>query len=548
MERLKPSLQKHIGCDIVDMNPGAGVFSSKLHDVLSPRTHVLLEPDTRLYEKECLRPLLDATGSTYKLLPETGMLWDNIRKAFSKEFLPHQEILSKDDPRRFQPNHTLLFVANVGYTVPKKFGRIPNFTKLFMHQLLEHIRSRAFFQQYGLVRMLLWVADNEKGHILPRTIMKRMNFSVDAEISCSSIFEVAGTDSSASIRKRALADDLESTVSVIRRMEASKTPSFKDRQSWIEIECRKNLQCKPKDVVTPPKRDFYVELESMESRYAAGAFSKFVDDINTPLEARTPASERAKGTASPSFQTAEYLRLCYLRNRVNKEAKRSSSIDHLVSEWESIVKSRDEISKMEPDVAVAAQKSLERRQETWQYEFDHKSDNDQAMFWTVYDDRMTMRQTPSLLMWDRREAEPIITKEMDFVPARPLALLDFHPQPPWPVLRRRGQLETFSSIQALLWMVPTHSVKKALKSIAHGAYDWIVTECPSLIDPAKGGARDLDDLKVRCLTQQHLKELMESWDRWPFRPSAAELFIRRGGSRNHDEHPSIEDDDWWEPK
>ncbi|RDW78343.1 hypothetical protein BP5796_06195 [Coleophoma crateriformis] len=548
MDRLKPSLQRHIGCDIVEMNPGAGVFSSKLHDVLSPRTHVLLEADPVLYEKECLRPLLDAEGSTYKLLPENGMLWDNIEKAFSKEFLPHQEKFDKDDPRRFQPNNTLLFVANLGYTVPKRFGRIPNFTKLFVHQLLGHIRARTMFQQYGLVRMLLWVADHEKVHVLPRTIMDRRSFAVDAEISCSDIFEVASADSSASSRKRALAADLESTLSVIERMENSKVLPVEGRQSLAEIEARKGLQSKPENGVAPPKRDFYLELEKMEARYAAGGFPKFVDDINTPLELRKPEAERARGTTSRDFQTAEYVRLCYLRHRVNKEAKRSSSIDQLVLDWEGIVGMKDEISRLEGDAAITAQQSLEQRQRKWQYEYDHKSDNDQAMFWNVYEDRVAIRQSPSLLAWDRREAEPIITKEMDFVPAQPLALLDFHPQPPWPVLRSKGQLDAFDFIQPLLWTLPTQSVKRALQSMAHGAYDWIVPECPSLTDPAKGGARDLDELKVRCLTQQQLKEIMESWVRWPFRPSRAQLLLRSGGSLHHVDSPNTEDDDWWEPK
>ena len=63
---IGPSLERHRGCDIVDLYPGAGEWSSKLNQFLQPRSHVLLEPDADLY-RPFLQPLLDQPGTT--LLP-----------------------------------------------------------------------------------------------------------------------------------------------------------------------------------------------------------------------------------------------------------------------------------------------------------------------------------------------------------------------------------------------------------------------------------------------------------------------------------------------
>lgn len=61
------SLDIHKGCDILDINPGAGLWSQKLHAYLQPRSHVLMEPSFQRF-KTFLDPLLNAPGSTYKLV------------------------------------------------------------------------------------------------------------------------------------------------------------------------------------------------------------------------------------------------------------------------------------------------------------------------------------------------------------------------------------------------------------------------------------------------------------------------------------------------
>ncbi|KAJ8125970.1 hypothetical protein O1611_g7668 [Lasiodiplodia mahajangana] len=105
---IGPSLQRHQGCDILDIYPGAGLWSSKLHEFLQPRSHILLEPDAELY-RPMLQPLLDKPGT--KLVPKTGIIWRELSSVLTPEFFPHQAIPDNPDVR----NDTLLVTANIAF-------------------------------------------------------------------------------------------------------------------------------------------------------------------------------------------------------------------------------------------------------------------------------------------------------------------------------------------------------------------------------------------------------------------------------------------------
>ena len=42
---LAPTLKPYRGCTIIDLNPGACVWTRKLHEFLQPKNHVLMEPE-----------------------------------------------------------------------------------------------------------------------------------------------------------------------------------------------------------------------------------------------------------------------------------------------------------------------------------------------------------------------------------------------------------------------------------------------------------------------------------------------------------------------
>lgn len=92
---VKPSLERHVGCDLVDIYPGAGLWSSKLHDALQPRSHILLEPDEELY-RPFLEPLLAKKGAT--LIPKSGIVWRDLSGILNPTHLPHQHERLANDP------------------------------------------------------------------------------------------------------------------------------------------------------------------------------------------------------------------------------------------------------------------------------------------------------------------------------------------------------------------------------------------------------------------------------------------------------------------
>lgn len=85
----------------------------------------------------------------------------------------------------------------------------------------------------------------------------------------------------------------------------------------------------------------------------------------------------------------------------------------------------------------------------------------------------------------------------------------------------------------------------ALDSVAHGAAEALLPVCKSINDPLLGGRltvevegesdeaskiRNLHHLRVRMLTLEHWRELVDAWYAWPFRRSDMELEAEMGRS------------------
>lgn len=105
------SLQKHKGCDILDINPGIGLWSQKLHDFLKPRSHILLEPSPEIF-KEFLDPLVNAPDSKYKLVSKDTKDLTSYRELVDEGMFPHQTRVNSTDPAAQDVNNTLLITGS----------------------------------------------------------------------------------------------------------------------------------------------------------------------------------------------------------------------------------------------------------------------------------------------------------------------------------------------------------------------------------------------------------------------------------------------------
>jgi transcription factor 1 len=144
----------------------------------------------------------------------------------------------------------------------------------------------------------------------------------------------------------------------------------------------------------------------------------------------------------------------------------------------------------------------------------------------------TFEVNPPALMWDRRDYEPLKVSEHEFRPMREMCLLDIQPKTLWPILRENSpnNYDAFEYILSQLLIIPTQTIRRGFSALAPGAYDYLIAECPSLTDPTKGGSIDVDLMTVRCLTAEMLKEVIEAWARWPFKPSRYEIMSRLGST------------------
>jgi transcription factor 1 len=483
---IRPTLDRHVGCDIVDLYPGAGLWSRKLHDVLQPRSHILLEPDANLYGP-FLEPLTSRPNVT--LLPKSGIVWSELNEVLTKKYLPHQ---IERDPRNETPqrNDTLLVIANLSFFPKRKYKSFANVTQLLLYQFINSIRSGTLFQKYGLVRMLIWVGEEEKSAVMPRTIQRRKRLSIDAEMSTEYIAELAGADSAKGqdgapdrfARDHAI--DLESIRDVLARMKASGTVIPPGRETGLvreftSLSKRKQAAVHAGSNPAVFDRPYRAELEQLEADFAAGRFS--------------------------SANLQKHRRLTDLRYKVQWELRRHKAIHDMLSdtaitpaEWDDRIKRLDKYLRIE--------------------------------FLLTRDNLHVFRQDPHVLTWDRRPVEPLVIRDTEFFPNVPCALLDIQPKATHPLLREMGPGtnragDMFAVILSSMMRSSIDPVGKVLESIYPGAKDGVLPNCPSLAvrENMPPGYAEWD---ARSLNERQLVEILEAWMEWPFRPGFSELVAR----------------------
>jgi mitochondrial transcription factor 1 len=518
------------------VNPGAGLWSSKLHDAIKPRSHILFEPDFTLYQP-FLQPLLDQKDSKYKLIPKSGILWDNLNLVKSGDYLPNQELLPKGDPRLDKSNNSLLFIANLGYYPSKAYQGFPSISSLMVHQLLSAVRTHSIFHEYGLIRMLIWMRDKEKKVVYPRVITHRKKFAIEAEETCESISEIAGSDELASNFKREHDLDLQSTRHVLDRMEKANVKTPNSRRGKLQTEILHKLEPsteRTKGINHPISKD----LREMEERYARQEFCSYYDEDGNPVYLDPEGTMRGPKALK---RTPEYLKLLRLRSLLKHLNTNNDRAERYVLEYESIIAEQQSVEKMDTSDAQQRKNELRVALSAWKAQVDRLPPNIEPLIWQRIDERRAFRQDPPILFWDRRDAEPLVVYDRDFFPQQEMCLLDFQPKSIWPIFKGDNitKYDYFEFMLSTLFINPSQSIVRGLKALAPGADEWIIPRCPSLTNTAKGGATELDHLSIRTLNQAMLQEIMEAWMDWPFRPTKHEM-ISKMGSRDS---WSGEDDD-----
>ena len=512
---MAPSLAQHAGCTLIDINPGIGLWSSKLHEILKPQSHILLEDNQDIF-LPFLQPLLDTPNSRYHLRSFADTAKWQPKQYIAEGLLPQlAEVNGEKSP--------VLIVANLADLSKHAPGRTKRGWSSHIKALdmAYTVRHGLAFQGYGPTRLLMWVGEEEKRAILPRTVHYRSKIAVMME-SAFHVEEIAGAAPSASGARREDALEIESGKRVALRMKAKDIFSPPDRR--VDI---KDIVMQSSDV----SRAWHAEMRKLEQGFENHEFSKLVDGPTGPVADFGKPGKPARGRTK---NTPEYNRLRTLRNILRGENKRSEKMNRILHDQEAIDKLDLEAHRehLDAEARVAMLKILDVKIQDYKSHLKSLPSTQVNSMLFLDDDRRALAMDPPLLMWDRRQAEPLIVQPDEFYPSQPLALLDFQPKTDiMPMTIEQSMY--FKTIATQLMGVKGVNNLRHLNTIAPGAYEALVAQVPAIRDPKKGGRRDVDSVRARNLTLEMLQGLAVAWDKWLFKPEMNDLLTQLGV--NHEE-------------
>lgn len=492
---LGPSLQRHAGCDLVDLFPGAGLWSQKLHDMVKPRRHILLEPDEALYAP-FLESLASKPGAT--IIPKSGLVWKDLREVLAS--LPEQTPRDTNSapPER---NDTLLVTANLSFYPKTKT------TALYLFQLISAIRAGTLFQKHGLVRMLIWARPEDiRTTILPSAVQLRGRPAVEAELACEWIDEVVGPDG----------QDEALQASVYR---SKKSGGPRHHALELQSAYRALQRLRERGVTIPKGRETEFLKEARRIRATPEVLAERVLVPGAALPYGNELGELERGYKEGEFKrgSAEYKRLLTLRHRQTSDTKQAGSFVELLRGYSTL-------RQLRQDGAPAEE--IQAAEKAWNDKVDGLNPHALSTFRLVRDNLHLFRQEPPALLWDRRNLEPLAVRPREFFPNVGCSLLDIQPRTPGAAVR--GDSEGARVLDLLIKVMLRNSmvgVSERLDDVWPDAAGGVMEGCPSLRDPARGGGgeRGHAEVCVRALNAGQWEDIVEAWLKWPFRPGVERL-------------------------
>ncbi|RJE22947.1 hypothetical protein PHISCL_04716 [Aspergillus sclerotialis] len=187
LQRLSPYLRRNGPVDIIDLWPGAGVWSSEVNNFLRPRQHILVEPDTKEFQ-DFLKPLAKSK-SCYKYL-EVNPWVHGIADLISK-YLPKKQIQSNGEHAgTSKESDTLLILVNPPLTTSRKQHFLP---ARWWSRFIEDCMNFSTFNNYGRLQAVASFPRREARSVIPHAIPDRRRPAILTEAVASHAFEIAAT-------------------------------------------------------------------------------------------------------------------------------------------------------------------------------------------------------------------------------------------------------------------------------------------------------------------------------------------------------------------
>ena len=470
----------------------------------------MMDLDGNFYSKELLADFVAKDNVT--MLTKTGIVWKDLH-AMMDEHLSHQKIVDTNaEPKR---NDTLLVTANLAQFPKVQFSTYEDIAGLVLYQFISSIRNSTLFQRYGLVRMLIWVNDDDTRRVLPRSLSRRHRGQFEAEMSCEWIHEVVGADTERKQRTRDMWIDIESAARTLEKMEAAN----------LHVPTGRETRATKLILDNPELRD--QKLVNVKIPLTRRPFQQELDDLEN---------------SGKLTEEEDIARLVYLRLRHNTHDQEGPTLLDLIQRREALfqqcLKETSEGSFPTADFTAAS--------ERWNAGFNSITKNQRVdLLNFMHSAHLFRGHSPPALLWDRRAYEPLKTQPTEFFPNAPTSLLDIQPKAMNPLFRQFGPKSTRSGDMSELMLrflyhqtiVP---VAKAMEGLWPG-FGESIKDIPSVRDPSQGGS-PLEGgdgaLVVREMGEAQWAEVVKAWMDWPFRPTYNEML-----GRLLDEAMDSEDDD-----
>ena len=529
-------LEQHRGCDILDINPGAGLWSQKLHDFLQPRNHVLLEPSPDIY-KEFLDPLLNAPGSKYKLVNKDPLSLDSYRQIVDEGLFPQQTRIDPADPAAQEANNTLLVTGSLVWDPPLTGMGFDSMARQMYYHFSTAAWSNDLFHAYGPVRMLFWMHNEDSSNLIAQATARKQQGNQRAEMLQDMSLVVQSAHQVRLIGRgspsREPQYEMESLVRALRsgRENGMDVPPHRREDSYEYAKhveessggtgiSRVNtfypflqrLQLEGKSTIGWMQQSF-VELVELQKQISSKYPDLLMDPLGTVTKNSYPKSLFANDEVR-KFKHNKSVSTNNLRTKVSCEAAADIGEKMYVLECQAL--RMDE--GPERDSLVSQIEHLDR---AWDQAIEKFTETYQGYPSVEVDDRISLRYPPGpRIQWDRRTFEPLLFRKDEAWPRNRLCLISASPKP-----RPTGDSEDWSEwMQDFIYGTYQNTgspLALALDSMQHGL-SGIIDECPSLTNPDKGGRMQMKHFRVRMLTTEMIHELVQAYKDWPFKPPEAD--------------------------
>lgn len=535
------SLEIHKGCDILDINPGAGLWSQKLHAFLQPRSHVLMEPNPERYGS-FLNPLLNAPGSKFKLVSKDTNELDSYTQLMAEGVFPEQTRVDPYDNSGQELNTTLLVTGMLVWDPTLPGLGFDSMAKQLYNLFSSAVRTNDLFHASGRVRTLFWVGADDFRPVIAESMGKfdKNNSLLELTQQMEMIVNAPRTERKIARGSsgRDVHYEVESTVQAIRRARENGTILSAEREDHmhrVAAEIEKITNGTGRSSLTwmhtyllerHHKGNTSVGLLPSSTLQLAKDLltlqTKYPDvDFEAIGNARDPNKPRVanlwKGREDhPAREETHTFSLAKSADRARIAKK---------EQMESIADIGEELYQTECR-ALRAQDGTKEKEELLQRITDLDAQWDKlkpsipkvyrAVPELVVDDRICLRAPPHpRIQWDRRPFEPLTMFPEESWPPNRLALISSTPH-----ARPAGQTVDFYEwvhdfVYALL-NLPSESLPEALDKMQHGLSQ-IIESCPSLTNPDRGGRLLMKHFRVRMLTSEMIDELVAAYRDWPFK-------------------------------